>query len=1365
MVDAQKYLDRNYPTETRKNLKILDIRGLELEKGLKLEGFINLEKLNCSNNKISELSISNCSNLKEINCSLNELTKLKIDNCDSLTRLACSCNELDSISFLTDLSKITKEKLTHLDVSDNNISKYDKKVLNTKLNKRPQDLDFLAEFINLEYLYLENEPLIKLNKLKNLDVSNNFGIYGSLEYLKEANDLKQLNIKGTDLEQEALSKDLKLIEVRDGSYETQIQKNDIKNILLIGRTSSGSSTLVNVISGTDKFKEGHSAISETRDIQTEEFEYEGIKYRIIDTPGFDHTLLPIEEILNKIIEAVYSIKDGISQILFVFGGKITEKEVTIFHSLKEVFGEGITKYITIVRTNFPNFINEEACRVVHVDNPTLDVDDEDKFNINKKKREKSRKILLNNLQNIQKKENYKLPKNKFKEIEKIIEEKKHELEEMKKEFVKNSTKRQDDNEFKFVGEKAKNEKQEKIALLEVRGETIKKQRVQLIEIEDDESREERSTEEINKLKKQLVEKDEELEELRQQSLTEKLNRKKSELEDSLNEMKKKLGLSDDLGVILEMLLKIQANIVRLESDTLVEKSFEDLANILGKKLNEEQKEMLENICQQQKKIIQLEEVIKLPEILQEQKDIEASNAKNQAKNQEKETETSQSSSSKSNQLGELSKEELKGLTILWEQIEQNYIEMKIKEEEEKLVNDKIRCLERIDEENRGKKIVEEVVEAIKSDMRSWAEGVISESKKKTFGSSLLSKIKKHQGYDLDKQTSKVSNMFKVKKVKIEKIYSEELEILKSFEQEFRKKIVIERFDCIEANFKEVLSSLELNIKIQKLEDYCQTIKKEKIRREIFIIEEVIHSLSKELEENKEDKNKLLEWLKNELKPLKIIEFKESQKEFIAMQKISKGISNISSSLNPTQKLGINLVKAAMDAVELLKGISEVEFHIKSVEKVQKIIKNDEEKTNQFNETCNSITSHYTETFREGIENNYFDNTKIKEIINSLVASFREFDEEYQGYQQLENKIETLPRPTAREESRIVEGCFDETGITELFEQTSEQEINDLTEDLESYRIVTSKNIQIYKIIGKESSSYNSIEFTLHKDIPYLQKTTANKLFLANQPPFSNYKVGDYLGIDIDKTSLRFPNVERGKIYNDSAVVARVVKDENKIPSNHKKVYNKGDLDLREFSQLEKLDCSNNKITSLNISKCSKLREMDCSNNNLRKLDLNNCQELTILNCINNRFISLDLEGCKGLVRLECSQEWLNDSYPKESRSLIKNLYISNKNLEDSLNLKDFCNLEKLDCSYNQLVNLNLTGLARLEKINCDNNFLIIGNYDRERIKKAVYNRFCGSPKCLDGLTKLERFQIQNTDVENADDVYLPASSKRENKDD
>jgi len=92
-----------------------------------------------------------------------------------------------------------------------------------------------------------------------------------------------------------------------------------------------------------------------------------------------------------------------------------------------------------------------------------------------------------------------------------------------------------------------------------------------------------------------------------------------------------------------------------------------------------------------------------------------------------------------------------------------------------------------------------------------------------------------------------------------------------------------------------------------------------------------------------------------------------------------------------------------------------------------------------------------------------------------------------------------------------------------------------------------KNIKIFQITGKNSGSSNSIEVSLHKHVPYLQ-TTENKLFLANEPPFNTYKAGDKLGIDVDRTSLRFPNVEQGKIWSNSGIVSKLVAKDPSTPS-------------------------------------------------------------------------------------------------------------------------------------------------------------------------------------------------------------------------
>jgi hypothetical protein len=61
-----------------------------------------------------------------------------------------------------------------------------------------------------------------------------------------------------------------------------------------------------------------------------------------------------------------------------------------------------------------------------------------------------------------------------------------------------------------------------------------------------------------------------------------------------------------------------------------------------------------------------------------------------------------------------------------------------------------------------------------------------------------------------------------------------------------------------------------------------------------------------------------------------------------------------------------------------------------------------------------------------------------------------------------------------------------------------------------------------------------------------------------------------------------------------------------------------------------------------------------------------------------------------VIQLQEAQEWLDKNYPKNTRSKEKYLYIPHKNLTGFLNLNDFTNLEKLDCSNNKFTGQHLS---------------------------------------------------------------------------
>jgi GTPase Era involved in 16S rRNA processing len=136
-----------------------------------------------------------------------------------------------------------------------------------------------------------------------------------------------------------------------------------KNILIIGKTGNGKSTLANVLSNTNSFAESSGSTSQTKSVQAEIFTHNSQQYQVIDTLGLSDTSLTEKEVLFKIAEIAEHLQDGnLCQVLFVIDKRISKEEQEVYRLLQEVIlADNDTKeLVTLVRSNFDEFEDQEA---------------------------------------------------------------------------------------------------------------------------------------------------------------------------------------------------------------------------------------------------------------------------------------------------------------------------------------------------------------------------------------------------------------------------------------------------------------------------------------------------------------------------------------------------------------------------------------------------------------------------------------------------------------------------------------------------------------------------------------------------------------------------------------------------------------------------------------------------------------------------------------------------------------------------------------------------------------------------------------------------------------------------------------------
>ena len=147
----------------------------------------------------------------------------------------------------------------------------------------------------------------------------------------------------------------------------------------------------------------------------------------------------------------------------------------------------------------------------------------------------------------------------------------------------------------------------------------------------------------------------------------------------------------------------------------------------------------------------------------------------------------------------------------------------------------------------------------------------------------------------------------------------------------------------------------------------------------------------------------------------------------------------------------------------------------------------------------------------------------------------------------------------------------------------------------------------------------------------------------------------------------------------------------------------GVFDGRYFKNLEYLYCSNNRLTTIDVTKNVNLKGLYCYLNQLTTLDVSKNVNLKGLYCDSNQLAFLDVSKNLNLTTLYCSSNQLITL--DVSKNLDLTTLACSSNQLTALDISKNVNLNDLYCYLNQLTTFDVSNNVNLNKLYCGSNQL------------------------------------------------------------